>query len=524
MSAFCKGRSSFRTLCAFVSCLYLAVVIEKALSGHVVGLANLNYVSHNRVLWKIGKEIQAKGHKYTQVLPSCAKENYSDVDVKVFNTTITNEIIEEAHITLMKLDDINTISGAFKLYQAMESMNGMIQKFCKDLFNNDHLISEIRETADIILCDTTNFCCPVVAGALNITRVDISPVGFVGVFGAVYYNTPIAYLPLEYMPDSPQAFSFINRLRSFITFIIMRAAISQVLPHELWEKYASHGIEYAMKPIGIVLMPHDFALSYPRPFTPNVKVIGPVLPEPAKKLPDDLETFMTTHKQVVVVSFGTTLSSHLPGFVEMIADAVGKLPYHVLWKQVGNLPKNLGSNVKVVSWFPQNDVLGHPSTKVFVTHGGLNSVLESVYHAVPMVVLPLFGDQHVQALLVKMRELGVSLDKKVVKSDEIAKSIIEVANNKKYKENVQHVSKLLRDRPQSPAKEGAYWVDYALKHNGAQHLMSSAYNMNLYQLYLFDVFLFLFVLTSVAICMFLGLCYFVVCRRKSKLVVKEKTT
>jgi hypothetical protein len=169
MSAFCKGRSSFRTLCAFVSCLYLAVVIEKALSGHVVGLANLNYVSHNRVLWKIGKELQAKGHKYTQVLPSCAKENYSDVDVKVFNTTITNEIIEEAHITLMKLDDINTISGAFKLYQAMESMNGMIQKFCKDLFDNDHLISEIRETADIILCDTTNFCCPVLAGALNIT-------------------------------------------------------------------------------------------------------------------------------------------------------------------------------------------------------------------------------------------------------------------------------------------------------------------------------------------------------------------
>ena len=444
-------------------------------------MANLNYVSHNRVLWKIGKELQAKGHKYTQVLPSCAKETYTDVYVKVFNTSVTEEMIEEAHATLIKLDNINSIVGAFRLFQAMQTLNGMLQTFCHDLFDSDRLIFEIRESVDLILCDTTNFCCSVLAGALNITRVDVSPVGFGGVFGAVYHNTLIAYLPLEFNPDSPQTFSFVNRLKNFITFVILRSTISKVLPIELWEKHAPQGIEYAMKPSGIALIPHDFALNYPRPFTPNVKVIGPVLPEVAKKLPNDLETFMM-NKEVVVVSFGTTLSSHLPGFVEMIAEALGKLPYHVLWKQVGNLPEDMASNIKVVSWFPQNDVLGHPSTKVFVTHGGLNSVLESVYHAVPMVVLPLFGDQHEQASLVARKELGISLDKKVVKSDNIARSIINVANNKEYKENVQHISELLQDRPQSPAKEGAYWVDYVLKHKGVKHLMSSAYNMPLYQL------------------------------------------
>ena len=484
-------------------------------------MANLNYVSHNRVLWKIGKELQAKGHKYTQVLPSCAKESYTEVDVKVFNTSVTEEMIEEAHATLIKLDNINSVSGAFRLFQAMQTLNVMLQTFCKDLFDSDRLISEIRESVDLILCDTTNFCCSVLAGALNITRIDVSPVGFAGVFGAVYYNTPIAYLPLEFTPDSPQTFSFLNRLKNFITFIILRSTVSKMLPHELWEKHAPQGIEYAMKPSGIALIPHDFALNYPRPFTPNVKVIGPLLPEAAKKLPDDFETFMANNKQVVVVSFGTTLSSHLPGFVEKIAEALRKLPYHVLWKQVGNLPEDMGPNIKVVSWFPQNDVLGHPSTKVFVTHGGLNSVLESVYHAVPMVILPLFGDQHEQASLVTRKELGISLDKKVVKSEDIARSIIEVANNKKYKENVQHISELLRDRPQSPAKEGAYWVDYALNHRGVKHLMSNAYNMPLYQLYMFDVFLFICVAILVVICMFVGLCYFVVCRRKSR---KEKTT
>ncbi len=399
----------------------------------------------------------------------------------------------------------------------------MLNTFCNDLFNSDQLISEMKQSVDLILCDTSNFCCPILAGALNITRVDISPVGFAGVFGAVYYNIPIAYLPLDSMADSPGAFSFINRLRGFITFVLTRSAISKVFPHELWIKHAStnEGPD-PIKPSGIALIPHDFALEYPRPLTPNIKVIGPVLPEIAGKLPDDLDTFMTDSKQVVIVSFGTTLADHRPGFVEMLADALGKLPFHVLWKHVGSIPENLGSNVKIVSWFPQNDVLGHSSTKVFVTHGGLNSFLESVYHAVPMVALPLFGDQHRQAFLVGMKELGVSLDKNVVKSDDIARSIVEVANNKKYKENVQHISGLLRDRQQSPAKEGAYWVEYALKHRGVEHLMTSANNMQLYQFHMFDVFLFLLMVISVGACMFLGLCYFMICRRKSKIPEKEK--
>ena len=54
---------------------------------------------------------------------------------------------------------------------------------------------------------------------------------------------------------------------------------------------------------------------------------------------------------------------------------------------------HLGDNVKVSSWLPQNDILGHPKTRLFIGHAGMNGMLEAAYHGVPMICVPFFGDQ-----------------------------------------------------------------------------------------------------------------------------------
>ncbi len=54
-------------------------------------------------------------------------------------------------------------------------------------------------------------------------------------------------------------------------------------------------------------------------------------------------------------------------------------------------------NIRFTKWAPQNDVLGHPAVKAFITHAGSNSLYEAAYHGKPIVCIPLMADQFDQA-------------------------------------------------------------------------------------------------------------------------------
>ena len=98
--------------------------------------------------------------------------------------------------------------------------------------------------------------------------------------------------------------------------------------------------------------------------------------------------------------------------------AFGDTP--VLWalrKPPPGLKERAPTNIRIVKWTPQKDVLKHPAVKAFLSHGGMNAVRESLASGTPLLIMPFFGDQPDVAQRVVGLGAGVVVDKTKMSAD-----------------------------------------------------------------------------------------------------------
>ena len=110
------------------------------------------------------------------------------------------------------------------------------------------------------------------------------------------------------------------------------------------------------------------------------------------------------------VSFGT-IATPTPEQTTNLLNAAKSLGIPLIWKSNGKQHFESDKTVLVRKWIPQNDLLGHPKCRAFVTHGGINGVLEAAYHGVPLVGYPMFADQFTNVAMAEWRGMGLSIDK-----------------------------------------------------------------------------------------------------------------
>ena len=87
-----------------------------------------------------------------------------------------------------------------------------------------------------------------------------------------------------------------------------------------------------------------------------------------------------------------------------------QLKENVMWKWEDTTLPGKPSNVFINDWFPQNDILAHPNVKLFITHGGLLGTSEAIFHGVPVVGIPIFGDQKLNMARAVRLEYGLMVD------------------------------------------------------------------------------------------------------------------
>ena len=182
-------------------------------------------------------------------------------------------------------------------------------------------------------------------------------------------------------------------------------------------------------------------INYGLPKSDRLVEAGALHCVPSKPLPNDLEVILDDSGEdgIIFVSFGTLLKgSNMPVDVKQtFLSTFSRLRQKVILKWDENdkqwgLENKIPPNVKLISWLPQQDLLGHPKTRLFITHAGLSSIEEAVYHGIPVIALPVFGDQHLNADKIKMHGYGIRLDWGELSEDSLYDAIQEILKNPKY--------------------------------------------------------------------------------------------
>ena len=248
---------------------------------------------------------------------------------------------------------------------------------------------------------------------------------------------------------------------------------------------------------------------------PNTIAVGDLMAgRPGKPLPRDLEDFMSASKDgVILMSFGTgfDVAAHdvVRKFCDAFTDRRNRL--RVVWKMKDD--DDVCSNdrrVKLMPWVPQNDLLADPRVQIFISHGGFNSIIESAYHAKPMIIFPIIADQLSNAAAAESKGLAIRMDISNFSSETLLSNIEKLLRDPTYSRAAHLSSAILRDRPDTAAQRASAMINHVIKY-GDRHLRTGAFELSTMQFFMFDIFAVLLT-AGVAVLLVVAVTCYCICR------------
>ncbi|XP_048356345.1 UDP-glucuronosyltransferase 1A1-like isoform X2 [Sphaerodactylus townsendi] len=521
--------------------------------GHVVSLLLflcLNFTSGGKLLvacmdgspWlsaqPILNKLKQNGHEIVVVAPEANMHMKPSNDVYTMTTypvPFTKEEFDQhfrGNANEM-LDELPFIVRFVTTYNGMKKVNAMMFSTCMSLLYNQELMEHLEQSKfDAVLTDPLLPCGPIVAEHLGVPSVFFLRGILCGLDSeALLCPSPLSYVPRAFTTNMDHM-TFVQRVKNLL-FLLSESFLCGFL----YSPYSNLAAEFLQKDMTLTellshgsvwLMRMDFVFEYPRPIMPNMIFVGGINCAGNKSLTQEFEDIVNASGEhgIVVFSLGSMVSEIPVKKAMEIAEALGTIPQTVLWRYTGEVPPNLAKNTKLVKWLPQNDLLAHPKAKAFITHAGSHGIYEGICNAVPMVLMPLFGDQMDNAKRMESRGAGVTLNVLEMTSKDLSDALKAVIYDKTYKENIMRLSALHLDRPIHPLDLAVHWVEFVMKHKGAPHLRPAAHDLNWIQYHSIDVVAFLLAVVLVVLFISLKCCLFCVRKcfcKKGRLSKKTKS-
>ncbi|XP_037385301.1 UDP-glucuronosyltransferase 2B31-like isoform X1 [Talpa occidentalis] len=493
--------------------------------------------SHWMNMKTILDELVERGHEVVVLTPSNSifldLSKPSAIKFEIFPVTWKKEDFEFYIMQLLNKLTYDTENDSLWIY--FQKIQEFFQKCFdiaeiqgKDIFLNKTLLAKLQEPRfDLLLADAMAFGGDLLAEMLKIPFVHIirfMPGDLFSRYGG-QLPLPPSYVPAVFSKLSDQM-TFMERVENMIYVLYFDFQFERVT--EKWTQFYSEVLGRPTTIYEIIgkaeiwLVRNYWDFEYPRPLLPNFEFIGGLHCKPAKPLPKEMEEFAQSSGEngIVVFSLGSMVSNMPEERANVIASALAQIPQKVLWKFDGKKPDALGTNTRLYKWLPQNDLLGHPKTKAFITHGGSNGIYEAIYHGVPMVGIPLFLDQPDNIAHMTHKGAAVALDLRKMTSTDLLNALKTVINDPSYKENAMKLSRIHHDRPMKPLDRAVFWIEFVMRNKGAKHLRPASHHLTWVQYHSLDVIGFL--LACVASAVYITAKCFLFCWRKVIKTRKDK--
>ncbi|XP_063629856.1 UDP-glucosyltransferase 2-like [Cydia splendana] len=445
-------------------------------------------ISHQVVFRPLTHELARRGHEVTVVTtdPAFPKgqapANLTEIDVHDMSYEAWRKVIANN-----RNGDKNDIRSQVRGFNDV----------CLEIFEKQTAVAEVQDiirnknnTFDLLLVEAwTGF-------ALGFSHVIKAPVIAVSSFGAAGDNYDVMGAPIHpLLYPLPTAIRVYNlslweKVTEYYNYFTI---INDVRNAEIYENAVLRRIFGEDTPslselknnIGMMFLNIHPQWEGNIPVPPSVIHIGGIHQKPEMDLPQDLKQYLDSSKHgVIYLSFGTNVdTSILPREkIQSIINALSQLPYDVLWKWNQDELPGRTKNIRISKWFPQSDLLRHPKVKLFITQGGLQSTDETITGGVPVIGIPMIGDQFYNADKYVIHKIGKKLCLEDLTENTLRSEIKDVIGDNSYRDNVIRLRTLMNDQPTSSLDRAIWWTEHVLRH-GTKHLRAPAANMHWFEYY-----------------------------------------
>lgn len=443
--------------------------------------------SHVLVGQTLLKGLAARGHEVTMVSPfklSKPVPNYREIYVPADDTVskMTKSFLEKPQ----------------NMFKSMPTLMRSVTETANKTINDPQFLAIKNEQFDVVI--TGLFVADFILGFgphFNAPTIALWSAGQTKFTSDLVGNPRALEAVPHIMLGSQGAMGFFGRMKNLLigtveNLITIYMTHSQQKFYD-WnfpaDKYPSY--KDVRKNVSLVLLNTHFSSSGPRPYIQNIIEVGGLQiktkPDP---LPKDIQEWLDGAEHgVIYFCLGSNLkSSDLPPEkLQIFLRVLGKQKQRVLFKWETDSIPNQPKNFLTKKWLPQDDVLAHKNVVLFIAHGGLGGMAEARFHAVPVLGIPIFAEQSHNVNGVEREGWGKQVDYATLTEESFETPLKEILTNPQYRQKVQELSELYRDRPQSAIDLACYWVEYVIRYKGAPHMHYQGADLNFFQEQMLDV-------------------------------------